>query len=67
MSNRPKIESSRIKPTDLLGAVARGWCHPKNEHKEFDADLAIAIASEVNDLLLLGPLPDKPDAAKGKE
>jgi len=30
-----------------LGAIARGWCHPKNSHKEMDADLANAIADEV--------------------
>lgn len=28
-------------------AVARGWCHPKNAHKEMDADLAEAIIEEV--------------------
>ena len=27
-------------------AVARGWCHPKNENKEMDVDLAEAIALE---------------------
>lgn len=31
----------------IRGAVARGWCTPKNEHKEMDADLAEAIAIEV--------------------
>ena len=35
---------------ELLGAIARGWCHPKNEGKVFDPDLAIAIAAEVNAL-----------------
>ena len=40
---------------DLLGAVARGWCHPKNENKEFDSDLAIAIAAEVSELLRASP------------
>jgi hypothetical protein len=28
-------------------AVARGWCHEKNAHKEMDVDLADAIAAEV--------------------
>lgn len=28
-------------------AVARGWCHPKNKHKEMDVDLAEAISYEV--------------------
>ncbi len=36
---------------ELLGAIARGWCHPKNEGKVMDPDLAIAIAAEVNALL----------------
>lgn len=36
----------------LLGAVARGWCHKENEHKETDATLATAIANEVMELLL---------------
>jgi len=36
---------------DLLGAVARGWGHSKNAHKEMDSDLALAIAEEVKSLL----------------
>ncbi len=28
-------------------AVARGWCHDKNAHKEMDVDLADAIVAEV--------------------
>lgn len=37
------------KPTarDILGAVARGWTHGPNQHKEMDADLAVAIAAEI--------------------
>lgn len=31
----------------ILGAVARGWCHPKNSHKVMDVDLAEAITWEV--------------------
>jgi hypothetical protein len=31
----------------ICEAVARGWCTPKNEQKEMDADLAEAIAIEV--------------------
>lgn len=30
----------------LLGAIARGWCSPKNSHKEMDSDLALAILDE---------------------
>ncbi len=32
---------------ELRGAVARGWCHFKNQHKEFDSDLGEAITAEV--------------------
>lgn len=34
----------------LLGAIARGWCHPKNANKEMDGDLALAIADEIEAL-----------------
>ena len=40
---------------DLLGAVARGWGHSKNAHKEMDSDLAIAIAEEVRALYVTQP------------
>ena len=32
---------------ELLGAVARGWCHKNTEQKTMDVDLAVAIADEV--------------------
>jgi hypothetical protein len=32
---------------EVLGAVARGWCHPENHEKVMDSDLAIAIAKEL--------------------
>jgi hypothetical protein len=32
---------------EIRGAVARGWCHPKNAHKVMDPDLALAISDEV--------------------
>ena len=38
----------------ILGAVARGWCSEKNEHKEMDVDLANAIVDEV--LKVLKPI-----------
>lgn len=41
----------------LLGAIARGWCHPANSHKQMDADLANAIADEVNKWLAAAPAP----------
>lgn len=33
--------------SEVLEAVARGWCSPKNEHKQMDSDLAEAIALEI--------------------
>ena len=35
----------------LMGAVARGWCHTQNEHKQMDPDLALAIVEEVEAIL----------------
>ena len=32
---------------EIIGAIARGWCSPKNSHKEMDTTLAEAIAYEV--------------------
>ena len=32
---------------ELLGAIARGWCSEKNQHKTMDSDLALAIFDEV--------------------
>ena len=36
-----------INREELLGAIARGWCSEKNEHKTMDSDLAFAIFDEV--------------------
>jgi hypothetical protein len=36
---------------ELRGAVARGWCSPKNAATVMDSDLAEAIAREVWDML----------------
>lgn len=33
--------------TQIIEAVARGWCTPENAHKEFDATLGEAIAKQV--------------------
>jgi len=43
--------------TEVVQAVARGWCHPKNSHKVMDSDLALAIAAEVNAMLAASPQP----------
>ena len=32
---------------ELRGTIARAWCHPKNAHKEMDADLVDAIVEEL--------------------
>lgn len=32
---------------ELMGAVARGWCHDENPPKTMDVDLAMAIVDEV--------------------
>ena len=36
---------------ELLGAVARGWCHDANANKVMDEELATAIAREVMPLV----------------
>lgn len=36
---------------NVLGAVARGWCHDANSNKVMDEDLAIAIAKEIMPLV----------------
>lgn len=35
------------KHEELMGTVARGWCHDKNAHKTVDVDLAMAIVDEI--------------------
>ena len=42
-----KMEQQDIIEEQIRGAVARGWCHPKNSSKEMDVDLAEAIAQEI--------------------
>ena len=41
-----------IRESELVGAIARGWCHPNTSDREMDIDLALAIKAEVIDLLL---------------
>ena len=51
MNNEDTADQSVHEPLisleDIRGAVARGWCHPANEHKAMDLPLALAIADEV--------------------
>jgi len=48
-----KAAQSAKAPTasDILGAIARAWCHPKNSGKTLDPDLAFAIGAEINALV----------------
>ena len=41
------IVRESIDREELLGAIARGWCHEKNKYKTMDSDLAVAIFDEV--------------------
>ena len=50
----------RLTPEAIIQAVTRGWCHPKNSHKQMDADLAEAIAAEVFNLNAAAPSPAEP-------
>lgn len=60
----PEEENSMTDKAELLelitGAVARGWCHPDNSHKEMDATLAMAIADEVH-VAILRKLAEQPE------
>ena len=47
---------------DLLCAVARGWCHEDNSHKEMDSLLCLAIAREVQALYASKPAVPLTDA-----
>jgi hypothetical protein len=40
-----------LSDADLLGAIARGWCHDENARKTMDSDLALAIAEEVKNAI----------------
>ena len=40
-------ENDPLRGERIRGAVARGWCHKKNETKVMDLDLADAIVEEV--------------------
>lgn len=41
--------------SDLIGAIARGWCHPSTSKKVMDSDLVMAIYEEVCKLWNLSP------------
>lgn len=46
--------------SSIREAVARGWCHPGNTHKEMDSALADAIAQEVQRLFERGNIEEAP-------
>ena len=47
----PALPAPAVPASQILGAVARGWCHPENSAKAMDSDLALAIAAEIAALL----------------
>lgn len=49
---QPQPSAPSVEPAAaaILGAVARGWCHPKTSDRVMNPDLAIAIAAEVSAL-----------------
>ena len=47
----PQAVAEPLSAEQILGAVARGWCHPTTSSKEMDAELALAIAAEVSALI----------------
>jgi hypothetical protein len=49
--DRGRAVAEPLSAEQILGAVARGWCHPRNKFKVMDPDIAIAIADEVSALI----------------
>jgi hypothetical protein len=45
---------------DVLGAIARGWTHDDNKHKPMDVQLAVAIAKEIQDMVIAQPQREPP-------
>ena len=42
-----RIELQALTKEEVTAAVAQAWCHPLNEHKEMDGDLAIVIVDNI--------------------
>lgn len=57
MKERIAQQGTKERHEQIVGAIARGWCHPKNESKTMDSDLAMAIAEEVETLLKTDDYP----------
>lgn len=47
----PTAQPVALSDEELLGAVARGWCHVGHSHKIMDKELAQAIAIELRAIL----------------
>ena len=45
-------EQEPVSWEDVLGAIARGWTHDDNRHKTMDVQLAVAIAKEIQDMVI---------------
>ena len=51
----PPQQAEPVEPVaweDVLGAIARGWTHDDNRHKTMDVQLAVAIAKEIQDMVI---------------
>ena len=44
------MEQFNTRHEELLGAIARGYCHPENSSKVLDPDLCKSICSEIEAL-----------------
>ena len=51
----PQPEQEPVAWEDVLGAIARGWTHDDNKHKTMDVRLAVAIAKEIQDMVIAPP------------
>lgn len=45
------VPSARLTRDDIIGALARAYCHDANARKVLDADLLVAAADEIMELL----------------
>jgi hypothetical protein len=64
MTSPEQADAIEAMTQEILGAVARAYCHPRNSHKGLDGDLAEAIAHEIIalDRLAAVALPAAPSA-----
>ena len=55
MTDRELMQQEPVAWADVLGAIARGWTHDDNKHKTMDVQLAVAIAKEIQDMVIAPP------------